>query len=160
MTNDIELSSFIDNGDLLEATAKIWGQEAIVFLDGDELDTELKEQSTIKQITKHLEWLSQNKKQVIDFALDSEGFIDAFNDWVESEINRAGKAKLYDGHILISTITYDEIYQSVAISSITVGLNDIWLSVDLTTQPDYFGGHLYNVEIDKEFNLLFGGVNG
>lgn len=162
MNNPILLTPFNDDTGEITATAKLWGKEADIFVDGGGFDdNELPNQSHIDKIITYLEWLNANKKLVIDFALDAEDFLNAFNDWVEDEISKKGKAKLYDNTILTKPITYDDIYQSIAISSVFInGYDDICLSVDLITTPDYFGGHTYTVEIDSDFTMMFGGVNG
>lgn len=161
MTNPILLTPFNDDTGEITATAKLWGKEADIFVDGDDFDDELPNQSHLDKIITYLEWLNANQKLVIDFALDAEDFLNAFNDWVEEEINQKGKAKLYDNTILTKTITYDDIYQSIAISSVFInGYDDICLSVDLIATPDYFGGHTFTVEIDSDFTMMFGGVNG
>lgn len=99
---------------------------------------------------------------MIDFALENEHFVENFNDWIADEIKRCGKAKLYDGTILTQSVGYDEIYRSILVSSVYVVFFDdkIMLSVDLLAKPDYFGGHVFNVEVNDDYSMVFGGVNG
>lgn len=162
MTNSIQLTSFNDETGEMIATVQIWEQDVGIVLDEDDFDNELPNQQQIDKITKSLEWLHDHQKFVIDFALESEDFVENFNDWVEDEINKKGKAKLYDGTILTQPVSYDEIYQSILLSSIYISFfgGEITLSVDLVTEPDYFGGHTFTVEINEDFSMEFGGVNG
>ncbi|MDO5050729.1 MAG: hypothetical protein Q4D68_03230 [Moraxella equi] len=161
MTNSIQLTPFNDETGEIIATAQIWEKEVEISLNEDDFD-DLPNQQQVNKIIKHLEWLNDNQKSVIDFALENEGFVENFNDWVENEINKKGKAKLYDGTILNKPVSYNEVYQSILLSSVYIVFFDdeIMLSVDLITEPDYFGGHTFTVEINDDFSMEFGGVNG
>lgn len=163
MTNSIQLTPFSDETGEVVATAKIWGQEIEVFLDEDEFCDTLPNQQQVDKIIKHLIWLNDNKKPVIDFALECENFVGNFNDWIEKmRLKKYGKAKLYDGTVLTQSVSYEKVCQSILLSSVYAVFFDdeITLSVDLVTEPDYFGGHTFNVEINDDFLMEFGGVNG
>lgn len=145
------------------AIARIWNKEVEVFLYGDNSNEGLSNDGLsddqLKKIITHLEWLNDNQKTVIDFALNAENFIDNFNDWIIDEVKKKGKAKLYDHTILTKPLSYDEIYRSIFIGSVFM-FDDMLMSVDLISEPDYFGGHTFTVEIDGNFSMDFGGVNG
>ncbi|WP_394261606.1 hypothetical protein [Moraxella boevrei] len=160
MTNSIQLTPFDNKTGEIMAIAHIWQKEVEIYLD-DNFEN-LPNQEQHDKIIQYLEWLNAHQKSVIDFALDEDDFIDNFNDWVKDEIKKHGKAELYDGTILTQPISYDEVYQSILLSSVYVVFFDgeIMLSVDLVTDPDYFGGHAFNVEINDDFSIQFGGVNG
>lgn len=161
MTNSIQLTPFNDETGEMTAIAHIWEKEVEIYLNDDDFE-DFPNQEQRDKIIQYLEWLNDNQKSVIDFALDEESFIDNFNDWVENKIKKHGKAKLYDGTILNNPVSYDEVYQSILLSSVYVVFFDdeIMLSVDLVTEPDYFGGHTFTVEINDDFSMVFGGVNG
>lgn len=161
MTKSILLKPFHvdDETEEVMAIAYLWDKEVEIFLDDDDLNDKRPNDNQLKQIITHLAWLNSNKKSVIDFALDSQDFIYNFNDWVKDEIDKKGKAVLYDDSILTKPVSYDEIYRSILISSVFI-FDDMFMSVDLVTKPDYFGGHAFTVEIDDNFSMDFGGVNG
>lgn len=158
-TQKVHLSEFSKDKNEAEQTAKanIWGKQTLIIVD-DEVDD-----IPLQKIEKWLTWVEENRSEIIDFALDAEGFVDNFNGWVEQEIGKKGKAKLFDGTILTELVAEETIRQSISISSIWVELDDETvesLSLDLITTPDYFGGHSLDIEIDNRKKLFFGGMNG
>lgn len=162
MTHQFQLTPLTNDMSEITATAQIWGKEVDIFIAGDDFDGALPSQAQLDKITTYLDWLNFNQKSVIDFALNEEDFVANFNDWVEQQINQVGKAELYDNTILTKPITYDEVFESIFIGSVFISCfnNEVALDVDLLTKPDYFGGHAFNVEIDGDFTMTFGGVNG
>lgn len=139
------------------ATATIWGKPMQIFLDAKT------QEIPMKDIENWLNWVEENRREITCFALDAEGFVDNFNTWVEKEIAKKGKAKLFDGTILTKVVSAQTIAQSLSISSIGVELEDKvvqGLMIDLITTPDYFGGHALNIEIDRHKKMFFGGMNG
>ena len=152
---DFSVSEYFDDEKM--TTAILWDKETRIFLTGDDKNI------PIKKIEKQLGWIEESRDELINFALDAEDFMDNFNAWVEEEISKDGKAKLIDGTLLTQTVTKELIVASIFIDSVCIDLDDEMIesiSIDLMTTPDYFGGHAFNVEVDSQKNLSFGGVNG
>ena len=172
-----------DGYDGLVAEATLWGNAVPVVLDADELLDEydgdedalydpaaveklFKNKIPYKKIEAVLKWIEKNRKKMIDFALDYEGFVDVFNDWVAQEIAQKGKATLYDGTVLTAETDRQAVINSIRLSGISlwVDFDDKTVSdfsIDLSTkQPDYFGGHTLTIEVDEDKEMSFGGMNG
>lgn len=172
-----------DEYDGLVAEATLWGNSVPVVLDADELLDEydgdenalydptvveklFKNKIPYKKIEAVLKWIEKNRKKMIDFALDYEGFVDVFNDWVAQEIAQKGKATLYDGTVLTAETDRQTVINSIRLSGISLWVdfddkNVSDFSIDLSTeQPDYFSGHTLTIEVDEDKEMSFGGMNG
>lgn len=155
--NKITLGKFIptDCDDEYQTTATIWGKETEINIIGN--------YDSKKAISNRLQWIEDNRKMILTFALEAEDFLSHFNDWATTEIKKKGKAILYDNTILTTPITEEELIKSIYIEGISVLLEEGTIEsidINLVTSPDYFGGHTLVIEINNKKKLSFGGMQG
>lgn len=90
------------------------------------------------------------KKEIIDnFMLENNHYVDVANEEIEK---RESKAE--------PKITYKGFVDALFINNANINLLDSGFMIDLDAEPNYLFGHLASMEIDKEFNIEFGGLNG
>ncbi|MDO4878516.1 MAG: hypothetical protein Q3966_04365 [Neisseria sp.] len=174
--------AFSDEYDGLAAYATLWGNTVPVLLDAGELSDNYEDgedalydpaaadrifgnKIPYQKIETALAWIENNREKIINFALDCENFVENFNDWAAGEIAKKGKAVLYDGTVLTAEADRQEIIGSIFLSGVflDVDFDDKTVggfSIDLCTEPDYFGGHMLNIEVDEGGEMSFGGMNG
>lgn len=131
----------------------IWGKESIIVIDEDiEISKNL--------VVSKLSWIEEHKDEIIEFALASEnGILYGINYNISKTIDRKGRYKLPDGTILQSIIEKETLIKSIFVDSVYFSENDF--SIDLSTSPDYFGGHLLGIVFNLETNEMeYDGMNG
>lgn len=127
-----------------ERKLTILGKEAFVFIDDfeevEDLDSFVKEK---------IDWINGNKKEIIDsFMLENNHYVDVANEEIEK---RESKVE--------PKITYKDFVDALFINNANINLLDSGFMIDLDVEPDYLFGHLASMEIDKEFNIDFVGLN-
>ncbi|WDD89303.1 hypothetical protein PSR68_01455 [Fusobacterium nucleatum] len=84
------------------------------------------------------------------------------NEDIEKQLAKKGKAKI--GNLEFSApLTEEEFSNSLYITYINFYIEDednISCNFDLDAEPDYLFGHLANIEIDEDNEILMGGING
>ena len=119
------------------------GKEAFVFID------DFEEEDLDFFVREKIDWINGNKKEIIDsFMLENNHYVDVANEEIEK---REFKAE--------SKITYKVFVDALFINNANINLLDSSFMIDLDVEPDYLFGHLASMEIDKEFNIEFGGLN-
>lgn len=128
-----------------EGKLTIWGKETLVFVDDFEEVEDL-----VSFVKEKIHWINENKKEIIDsFMLENDHYVDVINELIEK---REFKAE--------SKITYKDFVDALFINNVSINVSDSSFMIDLDAEPDYLLGHLANLEIDEEYNIEFGGLNG
>lgn len=118
--------------------------------------------TSLKQIEEKLNWIDKNKKLIVKTFIEEEGMFYGLNDEIEKELSKKGKAKI--GNLEFSApLSEEEFFNSLHIAYINFYINDeknLSCNFDLDSEPDYLFGHLANIEIDEDNDILMGGING
>lgn len=131
--------------DEYEGKLIVWGKEAFISIDHfeevEDLDSFVKEK---------INWINENKKLILDsFMKENNHYVGFVNELIEK-----GKLK---GH---SKITYEDFVSAFFVDAVSIYCPDSCIMLDLQAEPDYLFGHLATMEIDEEYNIEFGGLNG
>lgn len=129
----------------LEGKLTIWGKETLVFVDDfeevEDLDSFVKEK---------VSWINENKELILDsFMMENDHYVDVVNEFIEK-----GEFKAE------SKITYKDFVDALFINNVSINVSDSDFMIDLDAEPDYLLGHLATLEIDEEYKIEFGGMNG
>ncbi|MHB9315279.1 DUF2262 domain-containing protein [Fusobacterium polymorphum] len=118
--------------------------------------------TSLKLIEEKLNWINENKKLICKTFIEDEGIFYGLNDEIEKELSKKGKAKI--GNLEFSApLTEEEFTNSLYITYINFYIedeNNINCNFDLDCEPDYLFGHLANIEIDENNDILMSGING
>jgi len=131
----------------------------------DEIKYILKENSIVLFsgiIEDKLNWIDKNKKLICKTFIEDEGMFYGLNDEIEKQLSKKEKAKIDDLEFS-APLTEDEFFNSLYIAYINFYIeneDDISCNFDLDCEPDYLFGHLANIELDEDNEILMGGVNG
>ena len=127
----------------------------------DENDINFSE-DTLKLIEDKLDWIDKNKKLICKTFIEDEGMFYGLNDEIEKQLSKKGKAKI--GNLEFSVLlTEEEFSNSLYIIYINFYIEDkehISCGFDLECEPDYLFGHLANIELDEDNEIIMGGING
>ena len=83
------------------------------------------------------------------------------NDEIEEQLSKKEKAKIDDLEFS-APLTKEEFSNSLYIAYINFYIEEEGVSCnfDLDCEPDYLFGHLANIELDEDNEILMGGING
>ena len=147
----------------LNAVINLWNRndvDIIIEFD-DENDLNFSE-ATLKLIEEKLNWIDKNKKLICKTFIEDEGVFDGLNDEIEKQLAKKGKAKIDDLEFS-APLTEEEFSNSLYIAYINFYIEDkehISCDFDLECEPDYLFGHLANIELDEDNEIIMGGING
>ena len=149
----------------INGTISLWNRNdvdiIIEFDDEDENDINFSE-ATLKLIEDKLNWIDKNKKLICKTFIEEEGMFYGLNDEIEKQLSKKEKAKI--GNLEFSApLTKEEFTNSLYITYINFYIedeNNINCNFDLDCEPDYLFGHLANIEIDENNDILMSGING
>ena len=117
---------------------------------------------SLRLIEEKLNWINENKKLICKTFIEEEGMFYDLNDEIEKELSKKGKAKI--GNLEFSApLTEEEFSNSLYITYINFYIEDvknISCNFDLDCEPNYLFGHLANIEIDEDNEILMSGING
>ena len=119
-------------------------------------------EATLKLIEEKLNWIDKNKELISKTFIEDEGMFYGLNDEIEKQLAKKGKAKIDDLESSVP-LTEEEFSNSLYIAYINFyieGEDDISCNFDLECEPDYLFGHLANIELDEDNEILMGGING
>lgn len=125
----------------------IWGKEAELFI-----DTKLEEESIILLANEKLDWVIENRSKILAcFLEETAHYIDVIND-----------AILRGEFESDNPITENDFLDATFINNLWLSLFDekASITIDLEQEPDYLYGHLACIEVEHDYSLLFGGING
>ena len=147
----------------LNAVINLWNRndvDIIIEFD-DENDINFSE-DTLKLIEDKLNWIDKNKKLICKTFIEDEGMFYGLNDEIEKQLAKKGKAKIDDLEFS-APLTEEEFSNSLYIAYINFYIEDkehISCDFDLECEPDYLFGHLANIELDEDNEIIMGGING
>ena len=127
---------------------QVWGRETDVFLntehaEGDDVD---------KIVSEKINWIERNKEKIM------EAFMEANDHYVDvvNEMIACGDIKA-DG-----PISADDFVNALFVNNVTIWVKgvDTDFALDLDAEPDYLFGHLAYMEIDSQYHVECGGLNG
>ena len=146
----------------INGSITLWGKndvDIIIEFD-DENDINFSE-ATLKLIEEKLNWIDKNKKLICKTFIEDEGVFYGINDDIEKQLAKKGKAKIGDLEFS-APLTEEEFSNSLYIAYINFYIEEdnISCNFDLDCEPDYLFGHLANIELDEDNEILMGGING
>lgn len=127
---------------------QVWGRETDVYLDtehaeGDDID---------KIVTEKINWIERNKEKIVEVFMEAnDHYVDVVNDMIA-----CGDFK-GDG-----PISADDFVNALFVNNVTIWVKgvDTDFALDLDAGPDYSPGYLAFMEIDNQYHVEFGGLNG
>ena len=127
---------------------QVWGRETDVYLDtehaeGDDID---------KIVTEKINWIERNKEKIVEvFMEENDDYLDVVNEMIACGDFKA------DG-----PISADDFVNALFVNNVTIWVKgmDTDFALDLDAGPDYSLGYLAFVEIDNQYHVEFGGLNG
>ena len=119
-------------------------------------------EATLKLIEEKLNWIDKNKELISKTFIEDEGMFYGLNDEIEKQLSKKEKAKIGDLEFS-APLTEEEFSNSLYIAYINFYIgdeDDISCNFDLDCEPDYLFGHLANIELDEDNEIIMGGING
>ena len=145
----------------INGTITLWNKNDVNII--IEFDDEINfSEAILKLIEEKLNWIDKNKKLICKTFIEDEGVFYGLNDEIEKQLSKKEKAKINDLEFS-SPLTEDEFSNSLYIAYINfyiVDEDDISCNFDLDCEPDYLFGHLANIELDEDNEILMSGING
>lgn len=136
-----------ENGEY-EGKVLIWGKEVESFI-----DTNLENERLSSLANEKLDWVIENKAKILAcFIEENDHFIEVINEAIDRGEFEAS-----------SHINERDILNALFIHSLSFYLFDgeeTSIVIDLEAEPDYLFGHLACIEIDHDYTIEFGGLNG
>ena len=148
----------------INGTISLWNKNDVdIFIELDDEDDNIDfSEATLKLIEEKLNWIDKNKKLICKTFIEDEGVFYGINDDIEKQLAKKGKAKIGDLEFS-APLTEEEFSNSLYIVYINFYIEDkthISCNFDLECEPDYLFGHLANIELDEDNEILMGGING
>ena len=146
----------------INGSITLWGKndvDIIIEFD-DENDINFSE-ATLKLIEEKLNWIDKNKKLICKTFIEDEGMFYGLNEEIEKKLSKKEKAKIGDLEFS-APLTEEEFSNSLYIAYINFYIEEdnISCNFDLDCEPDYLFGHLANIELDEDNEILMSGING
>ena len=117
---------------------------------------------SLRLIEEKLNWINKNRKLICKTFIEEENMFYGLNEDIEKQLSKKEKAKI--GNLEFSApLTEEEFSNSLYITYINFYIEDednINCNFDLDAEPDYLFGHLANIEIDEDNEILMSGING
>ena len=125
----------------------VWEKETDIFL-----EIKANEKDVDDIVFEKINWLNKNKSKIIDtFMEENDYFIENINDMIKSGDFAADRE-----------ITEKDFIESLFVNNVTIYVkgSETDFMLDLDAAPDYLMGHLACMEIDSEYGVECGGING
>ena len=125
----------------------VWEKETDIFL-----EIKANEKDVDDIVFEKINWLNKNKSKIIDtFMEENDYFIENINDMIKSGDFAADRE-----------ITEKDFIESLFVNNVTIYVkgSETDFMLDLDAAPDYLMGHLACMEIDSEYGVECGGMNG
>ena len=127
---------------------QVWGRETDAFLntehaEGDDVD---------KIVSEKINWIAHNKEKIVKTFMEAnDHYVDVVNEMIA-----CGDIKA-DG-----PISADDFVNALFVNNVTIWVKgmDTDFALDLDAEPDYLFGHLAYMEIDSQYHVECGGLNG
>lgn len=149
----------------INGITSLWNRNDVeIFIEfNDENDDKIDfSEATLKLIEDKLDWTDKNKKLICKTFIEDEGMFYGLNDEIEEQLSKKEKAKIDDLEFS-APLTEEEFSNSLYIAYINFYIEDkehISCSFDLDCEPDYLFGHLANIELEEDNEIMMGGING
>ena len=148
----------------INGTITLWNRNDVeIFIESDDKDDHINfSEATLKLIEEKLNWIDKNKKLICKTFIEDEGMFYGLNDEIEEQLSKKEKAKIDDLEFS-APLTEEEFSNSLYIAYINFYIEDkehISCSFDLDCEPDYLFGHLANIELEEDNEIIMGGING
>ena len=148
----------------INGITSLWNRNDVeIFIELDDKDYHINfSEATLKLIEEKLNWIDKNKKLICKTFIEDEGMFYGLNDEIEKQLAKKGKAKIDDLEFSVP-LTEEEFSNSLYIIYINFYIEDkehISCSFDLDCEPDYLFGHLANIELEEDNEIIMGGING
>ena len=148
----------------INGTISLWNRNDVeIFIELDDKDDHINfSEATLKLIEEKLNWIDKNKKLICKTFIEDEGMFYGLNDEIEEQLSKKEKAKIDDLEFS-APLTEEEFSNSLYIAYINFYIEDkehISCSFDLDCEPDYLFGHLANIELEEDNEIIMGGING
>lgn len=148
----------------INGTITLWNRNDVeIFIELDDKDDHINfSEATLKLIEEKLNWIDKNKKLICKTFIEDEGMFYGLNDEIEEQLSKKEKAKIDDLEFS-APLTEEEFSNSLYIAYINFYIEDkehISCSFDLDCEPDYLFGHLANIELEEDNEIIMGGING
>ncbi len=149
----------------INGITSLWNRNDVeIFIEfNDENDDKIDfSEATLKLIEDKLDWIDKNKKLICKTFIEDEGMFYGLNDEIEEQLSKKEKAKIDDLEFS-APLTEEEFSNSLYIAYINFYIEDkehISCSFDLDCEPDYLFGHLANIELEEDNEIMMGGING
>ena len=127
---------------------QVWGRETYVFLDTERAEGE----DIDKIVTEKINWIERNKEKIMEAFMEAnDHYVDVVNDMIACGDFKADRP-----------ISADDFVNALFVDNVTIWVKgvDTEFALDLDAKPDYLLGHLAFMEIDNQYNVEFGGLNG
>ena len=127
---------------------QVWGRETYVFLDTERAEGE----DIDKIVTEKINWIERNKEKIVEaFMEENDDYLDVVNEMIACGDFKADRP-----------ISADDFVNALFVDNVTIWVKgvDTEFALDLDAKPDYLLGHLAFMEIDNQYNVEFGGLNG
>ena len=118
--------------------------------------------TSLKLIEEKLNWINENRKLICKTFIEEEGMFYGLNDEIEKQLLKKNKAKIANLEFS-APLTEEDFSNSLYTTYINFYVEDeknISCNFDLDSEPDYLFGHLANIEIDEDNEILMSGING
>ena len=125
----------------------VWEKETDIFL-----EIKANEKDVDDIVFEKINWLNKNKSKIIDtFMEENDYFIENINDMIKSGDFAADRE-----------ITEKDFIESLFVNNVTIYVkgSETDFMLDLDAAPDYLMGHLACMEVDSEYGVECGGMNG
>ena len=148
----------------INGITSLWNRNDVeIFIELDDKDYHINfSEATLKLIEEKLNWIDKNKKLICKTFIEDEGMFYGLNDEIEKQLSKKEKAKIDDLEFS-APLTEEEFSNSLYIAYINFYIEDkehISCSFDLDCEPDYLFGHLANIELEEDNEIIMGGING
>ena len=125
----------------------VWEKETDIFL-----EIKANEKDVDDIVFEKINWLNKNKSKIIDtFMEENDYFIENINDMIKSGDFAADRE-----------ITEKDFIESLFVNNVTIYVkgSETDFMLDLDADLDYLMGHLACMDVDSEYVVESGGMNG
>ena len=147
----------------INGSITLWNRDDVeIFIEFNDKNDDINfSEATLKLIEEKLNWIDKNKKLICKTFIEDEGVFYGINDDIEKQLSKKEKAKIDDLEFS-APLTEEEFSNSLYIAYINFYIEEdnVNCNFDLDCEPDYLFGHLANIELDEDNEIIMGGING
>lgn len=107
-----------------------------------------------KKIEEELEWMEANQDLILD-TIAEEGVFEGLNAEIRNEIQKKGITTFYNDLVFEEEILEETFKEAISVLYLNFFVDEeISCDFDLDTEPDYFLGHLANIELEEGNEII------